>query len=160
MKKYMCFSVAAQLLLLTGCKTVPPTFTPQQIAAMQQAGFQSTDGSWTLGLSEKILFGSNKSVLRAETRQRIDLMAQHFSQIGLKHFRMDGHTDNYGTPTYNQMLSLRRANVVADEWAAQAQIPASNITVRGLGDKYPITTNQSRAGRAENRRVAIVISTP
>lgn len=73
---------------------------------------------------------------------------------------MDGHTDNYGEASYNEALSLKRANAVADAWAKGANIPRSNLTTRGLGQKYPIASNSTAQGRAENRRVSVVISAP
>jgi outer membrane protein OmpA-like peptidoglycan-associated protein len=46
---------------------------------------------------------------------------------------MDGHTDNYGEDSYNEALSLKRANVLADAWAEGANIQRSNLTTQGLG---------------------------
>jgi outer membrane protein OmpA-like peptidoglycan-associated protein len=87
-------------------------------------------------------------------------MASRLAATGLNHARMDGHTDNYGEDSYNEALSLKRANAVADTWAKGANIPRSNLTTRGLGKKYPVASNSTSQGRAENRRVAVVISTP
>ncbi len=87
-------------------------------------------------------------------------MASKLAATGLNHARLDGHTDNYGEDSYNEALSLKRANVVADAWAQGANIPRANLTTQGLGKKYPIASNQTSKGRAENRRVAVVISTP
>lgn len=85
-------------------------------------------------------------------------MAAKLASTGLTHARMDGHTDNYGEDSYNEGLSLKRANVVADAWAMGGQIPRSNLTTQGLGKKYPIASNKTAQGRAENRRVAVVIT--
>lgn len=147
--------------LLAGCH-VPPQgkFTPEQVAAMKSYGFNEMNGDWSLGLSDKILFGKNESQLRAESEQQIQSMASRLAGTGLTHARMDGHTDNYGEESYNESLSLKRANVVADAWAKGANIPRSNLTTQGLGKKYPVASNSTSQGRAENRRVAVVISTP
>lgn len=88
------------------------------------------------------------------------LALAQLSATGLRHARLDGHTDNYGEKAYNEALSLKRANVVADAWARGAGIPRSNLTTRGLGDSSPVQSNKTAQGRAENRRVAVVISTP
>ncbi len=61
---------------------------------------------------------------------------------------------------YNEALSLKRANSVADAWAEGAHVPRSHLVTRGLGEEYPIASNDTAAGRAENRRVTVVISTP
>jgi len=73
---------------------------------------------------------------------------------------MDGHTDNTGDDRYNKALSLRRAEVVANVYATSANIPRSQIQTRGLGKDYPIASNATAQGRAENRRVSIVITSP
>ena len=87
-------------------------------------------------------------------------MASRLATTGITHSRLEGHTDNYGEDGYNKMLSLKRANSVADAWAEGANIPRANLTTRGLGKKYPIASNDTAKGRAENRRVTVVISTP
>ena len=111
-------------------------------------------------MSDTILFDKNDARLRPESETQIKSMASRLAETGLNHARMDGHTDNYGEASYNEALSLKRANAVADAWAKGANIPRSNLTTRGLGQKYPVASNGTPQGRAENRRVAVVISTP
>jgi len=152
--------VVLTLFLLTGCQSPQGKFTPQQIAAMQSWGFSEQNGDWSLGLSDTILFDKNQYQLRPESASHIKTIAANLSSLGLKHARMDGHTDNYGEDSYNEALSLKRANIVADTWADGAGIPRSNLTTQGLGKKYPVASNSTGQGRAENRRVAVVISTP
>lgn len=82
-----------------------------------------------------------------ESQQQIQTMAAKLASTGLTHARMDGHTDNYGEDSYNEVLSLKRANVVADAWAMGGQIPRSNLITQGLGKKYPIASNKT-AGAA------------
>ncbi len=145
---------------LTGCQAPPSTFTPEQVAAMRSYGFTESNDSWSLGLSDKILFGKNEYRLQPESYASIQTMAAKLAATGLKHARLDGHTDNYGEESYNQALSLKRANVVADAWAEGASIPRANLTTQGLGKKYPVASNATGQGRAENRRVAVVITAP
>jgi outer membrane protein OmpA-like peptidoglycan-associated protein len=59
---------------------------------------------------------------------------------------MDGHTDNYGEESYNEALSLKRANAVADAWAKGANIPRSNLTTRGLGKNTRLPATVHRKG--------------
>ena len=147
-------------MILAGCQAPQGKFSPEQITAMKSYGFNETNGDWSLGLSDKILFGKNESQLRPESKDQINSMASRLAATGLKHARMDGHTDNYGEESYNKDLSLKRANVVADAWAQGASIPRSNLTTQGLGKQYPVADNKTALGRAENRRVAVVISRP
>ncbi|STW05317.1 integral membrane protein YfiB [Klebsiella grimontii] len=131
-----------------------------KLAAMKSYGFTETNGDWSLGISDTILFDKNDYHLRADSKQQIRTMASRLATTGITHSRLEGHTDNYGEDGYNEMLSLKRANSVADAWAEGANIPRANLTTRGLGKKYPIASNDTAKGRAENRRVTVVISTP
>ncbi|MCG8708199.1 OmpA family protein [Brenneria sp. 4F2] len=145
---------------ITGCQSPRQAFTPEQISALQSQGFKSTSDGWALGLSEKILFENNQSTLTTQSKEAITKIATALSSVGLRHARLDGHTDNNGESSYNQALSLKRADTVADAYAQSIQIPRSNLTTQGLGDKYPVASNSTSQGRAENRRVSIVITAP
>jgi outer membrane protein OmpA-like peptidoglycan-associated protein len=144
-------------LLLAGCQTVPQGLTPAQIAVLKQEGFRQTDEGWELGLSEKVLFDFDASVVKPEARDKLDRLARNLLRVGIDRMRLDGHTDNIGTADYNQRLSLRRAQAVANVVTA-AGMPVSNVQARGLGASRPVASNGTAAGRAENRRVAIVIT--
>ncbi|AUJ80531.1 OmpA family protein [Enterobacter cancerogenus] len=160
LKRYLAPLFMASLVL-AGCQAPPKgKFTAEQIAAMQSYGFNELNGDWSLGLSDKILFDKNDARLRPESETQIRTMASRLAATGLNHARMDGHTDNYGEESYNEALSLKRANAVADAWAKGGNIPRGNLTTQGLGKKYPVASNSTPQGRAENRRVAVVISTP
>ena len=102
----------------------------------------------------RVYFGTGSDL------KQITTMASRLAATGITHSRLEGHTDNYGEDSYNEALSLKRANSVADAWAEGAHVPRSNLVTRGLGKKYPIASNDTAAGRAENRRVTVVISTP
>ena len=68
-----------------------------------------------------------------------------------------GHTDNVGTAAYNQQLSEQRALAVARILIREG-VPSSRITYSGRGYNEPIASNATAAGRAQNRRVEIVIT--
>ncbi len=84
-------------------------------------------------------------------------MGKALKSVNIVQFRLDGHTDNYGEDSYNDQLSLRRANAVADVLAGVG-IPRANIETRGMGKRQPVASNATSSGRAENRRVAIVVT--
>jgi len=67
-----------------------------------------------------------------------------------------GHTDSKGDPKYNVALSKRRAEAVRDYLIAGG-IPANKLRVVGMGAKEPIVSNNTEAGRAQNRRVEVIV---
>ncbi|MBD2814292.1 OmpA family protein [Xenorhabdus sp. Flor] len=143
-------------LLLNACQN-KGNLTAEQITILKQQGFHQTDEGWLFGMSEKVLFGNNQYHLRSEGEAKLKELAVALSKVGIHHARLDGHTDNYGELSYNNQLSLKRANTVADA-LTHGGMQRSNLKTRGLGPSQPIADNRSSKGRAENRRVAIVIT--
>jgi OOP family OmpA-OmpF porin len=72
---------------------------------------------------------------------------------------IEGHTDSSGSASYNSDLSQRRANAVEALLINQGVDP-TRIVARGYGESYPVATNDTAAGRQQNRRVEIVILKP
>lgn len=148
------------LLLLAACQTAPPekgTANPEHIAQLKQAGFVQTEEGWEFSASEKLLFGTNEATLTANARQTVSRIARLLIGMDIDSLRIDGHTDSTGSPGYNDQLSLRRAQAVAEAMEA-AGMPAAGIAVRGLGSRMPVVGNQSADGRAQNRRVVLVVA--
>ncbi len=88
--------------------------------------------------------------------QAIDAL-NRYPQIKVE---LDGHTDSIGTDQYNQGLSERRAQIVADYLTAHG-ITADRITaVKGFGESQPIDTNSTKEGRARNRRTELKVENP
>ncbi len=69
---------------------------------------------------------------------------------------VEGHTDSTGSDAYNQALSQRRADSVA-KYLASKGVSASRLTARGMGESNPVASNDTREGRALNRRVALEV---
>ncbi|WP_025120423.1 MULTISPECIES: OmpA family protein [unclassified Serratia (in: enterobacteria)] len=145
------------LLTLAGCQSKPQGLTAAQIALLQAQGFKLTDNGWEFGFSDKVLFGNNVGKLSPQSTEIVEKMGRALLSVDITQFRLDGHTDNYGEDSYNDQLSLRRANAVADVLAGVG-IPRANITTRGMGKRQPVASNATSSGRAENRRVAIVVT--
>ena len=153
------FSVALLLatLSLTGCQTPPPKgLTPAQIAVLKEQGFELTEEGWAFGLSGKVLFGSDLEVLNAQSQEIVERIGKALLAVDIQRVRVDGHTDASGQEAYNEQLSVRRANSVVNV-LTQVGMRPENIQVRGLGSREPVASNKTRAGRTENRRVAIVV---
>ena len=145
------------LLALTGCQTAPQKgLTPAQIAVLKQQGFELTDEGWAFGLSGKVLFGSDVESLNTQSTEIVQRIGKALLGVGIERVRVDGHTDASGKESYNQQLSLRRAKSVGNVLMA-AGMKEQNIKLQGLGSKEPVASNDTAAGRTENRRVSIVV---
>jgi len=70
---------------------------------------------------------------------------------------VDGHTDSVGPEAYNMKLSERRAAAVKDYLIKEASVNSSKIAAIGFGEAKPVADNKTAAGRAQNRRVEILI---
>lgn len=106
-----------------------------------------------------VLFAYDKADLKPGAERSISQLAGFLKDHPDRRVIIEGHTDNRGPEDYNQQLSQKRAQAVADLLEAQG-ISAERITARGLGESYPIAPNTTVSGRQENRRVEIIIPTP
>jgi len=70
---------------------------------------------------------------------------------------IEGHTDDTGSEKYNQWLSDKRANAVANQMVEQFGVNPEQIETRGLGESQPVADNTTEEGRAQNRRVILII---
>ncbi|NNA02519.1 OmpA family protein [Pseudomonas lundensis] len=155
--QFFGLSVLFVMLTLSGCQTAPQKgLTPAQIAVLKQQGFELTEEGWAFGLSGKVLFGSDLEVLNAQSREIVERIGKALLAVDIQRVRVDGHTDASGQEAYNEQLSVRRANSVVNV-LTQVGMRPENIQVRGLGSREPVASNKTRAGRTENRRVAIVV---
>lgn len=105
---------------------------------------------------KNVFFETDSYSLRGESRIELDKVAGLLrANPGIK-IEIGGHTDNTGTPEYNQSLSENRAKSVA-EYLISSNIDASRIAWKGYGLKTPIASNESSEGRALNRRTEMKI---
>lgn len=111
----------------------------------------------TLDFSNRVLFANDSENLNPDTRVLVEKLGMTLLGVGLNKARIDGHTDSNGPEAYNDQLSLKRAKSVADVLVSVGMQPA-NLDIRGRGERDPVADNKTAAGRAENRRVGIIIS--
>ncbi|QBF25042.1 OmpA family protein [Pseudomonas tructae] len=153
---FVCLALA--LFALGGCQSVPPKgLSAEQIALLKQQGFQLTDEGWEFGLSSKVLFGSDVDTLNAQSKAIVERIGKSLLSVNIQRVRVDGHTDASGRAAYNEQLSKRRAQSVANVLIGVG-MRAENVETRGLGSNEPVASNDTRAGRLENRRVSIVVA--
>ena len=107
--------------------------------------------------SEKVSFDSGRSELKPEglpiLDRQADILLKYFTNVDVY---VCGHTDSTGGDDLNLALSLERARVVSDVLAARG-VPKERLPVVGFGKEYPNDSNETPAGRANNRRTELIL---
>lgn len=117
---------------------------------------QETRGM-VITLSGSVLFASGKADLLPAAQIRLNEVAKALTeQDPDSQMVVEGHTDSQGTITFNQQLSQRRAQTVRDYLVSRG-IASDRITAEGFGPSRTIADNRTAEGRANNRRVEIVV---
>ena len=104
-----------------------------------------------------ILFGFNSSTIGADAKASLNQFATSLMSNPQTDVQIYGHTDNVGTRAANDKVSTARANAVKD-YLMNAGVPTNRLTSQGLAYDYPVASNDTEAGRAQNRRVEIYIT--
>lgn len=111
-------------------------------------------------ISEKVTFAADaffdfdKAVLKPEGKAKLDEVVTKLNSINLEVIIAVGHTDSVGSDTYNEKLSVRRAEAVKAYLVGKG-IEKNRVYTEGKGKKQPVAENKTAAGRAKNRRVEI-----
>lgn len=105
---------------------------------------------------EAILFASGSFVVRPGLNDDMFALSQSLDRYPQSTIQIVGHTDSDGEAASNQLLSERRANAVADVLLNQG-VPFNRVRTFGRGESQPIASNFTDEGKAQNRRVEIVI---
>ncbi len=103
-----------------------------------------------------ILYDVNKATLRSEAKTNLDKMAVILNKYPDTNILIEGHTDATGTDEHNLELSRNRASSVSN-YLAGLGVDPSRFTAMGYGESQPIATNDTDAGRQQNRRVELAI---
>lgn len=104
-----------------------------------------------------VLFDTGKSALKPNTQVSLARVAGILQSYDGLQVQVEGYTDSTGGDDLNQKLSDARANTTRDFLIKQG-VSAENITAAGYGKSNPVADNTSAAGRAQNRRVNLVVS--
>ena len=103
-------------------------------------------------------FAFGKTVLPDEAKARLDeMITQIKADPKGAYFEIEGHTDNVGDQVYNEKLGLERAEAVKRYLYEQHQIPLHKMNVISYGEDKPVAPNNTKDGRAQNRRVVIKV---
>ena len=110
-----------------------------------------------------ILFEYNKIIIRGQAHSELNQGINFIKRYPGSRIEIAGHTDNIGTPQYNQTLSEKRAEAVREYLIREGGVDPARISSVGHRDLYPVAPNQkpdgsdNPDGRAQNRRVEINI---
>ena len=130
----------------------------QEKELQQYAQVRDVSRGTVLTLSGAVLFASGKADLLPGAQDKLNHVAE-FLKRSPRPVSIEGYTDSRGSPKKNQALSEKRARAVADYLASQG-VPADRLQAVGKGESSPIASNSTSSGRAENRRVEIVLQRP
>jgi OmpA-OmpF porin, OOP family len=103
-----------------------------------------------------VLFDFDKAVVKPEGKSKLDDLANKVRGVNLEVVIAIGHADSIGSDTYNQRLSVRRAESVK-AYLVSKGIEPNRVYTEGKGEKQPVADNKTSDGRAKNRRVEIEV---
>jgi outer membrane protein OmpA-like peptidoglycan-associated protein len=103
-----------------------------------------------------LLFDFDSSVVKGAARSNLTDLANSLRDYPDTEVLIVGHTDSQGSDSYNQGLSERRS-VAAKQFLVSQGVPSDRIRTEGLGESEPVASNDSEAGRSQNRRVEVAI---
>ena len=135
--------VLATTMLVAACASAPPPPPPPPPPAAAPQAFM-------------VFFDWDRSNLSTQAESTIQQAAATFKTIGSARVTATGHTDKSGPDNYNMALSLRRANTVKDSLVRNG-VPATAISVVGVGESQPLVQTADGVREPQNRRVEIVI---
>ena len=130
---------------------------------VDQAGPASNNGCPEISASEvaqleelfkTVYFKTGSDAFKRETPVLLDKVAKIMTKYSTAKFTISGHADSTGGKKRNQELSESRASKVKDYLVSKG-VSSSNLTSEGFGEDMPIASNNTRAGRAKNRRVEV-----
>jgi outer membrane protein OmpA-like peptidoglycan-associated protein len=127
--------------------------TQQELSELKA---QHTERGTVVTLAD-VLFDTGQSTLKPGADLALDRLAAYLKDHPGTHVLVEGHTDSRGSDAFNDVLSQRRADAVAQALESRG-VPADAVRAVGRGKAYPVATNETVAGRQQNRRVEIVFS--
>lgn len=107
---------------------------------------------------ENVKFKTGSSELSKDAKAALDEFAAKVKALNEQYYvEIQGHTDNVGSSGYNDELGQRRADAVRRYLAREQKLPLPRMSTISYGDTAPVGSNKNRKGRAQNRRVLVVV---
>jgi len=126
--------------------------TQAGVLAKGKVAFEQTFGE------DRVKFKSDKYDLNDDAKKALDEFAGKVKALQDQYFiEIQGHTDDTGGARYNEDLGERRAESVRRYLSREQKLPLNRMSTISYGDTLPVAPNKTKAGRAQNRRVVIVV---
>jgi outer membrane protein OmpA-like peptidoglycan-associated protein/outer membrane murein-binding lipoprotein Lpp len=122
----------------------------------QELGARRTDQGMVVSLSN-VLFSTGKATLQPGAHLQLDRLADYLKDHPKQRVLIEGNTDSSGSAALNQKLSAARAQAVAQALQLRG-VSSDQYQTIGLGEAYPVASNDTAVGRQQNRRVDVVFS--
>lgn len=148
---------AAQLAAAEAARTLAESRTSEAMAALSKlTAVKEEARGLVITLSGSVLFQSDQATLLPDAQARLSDVADALLASDDKQILIEGHTDSQGSETHNRDLSLRRAEAVRGFLTSRGY-ELSRVRAVGIGESRPISDNGTAEGRANNRRVEIIL---
>jgi OOP family OmpA-OmpF porin len=125
----------------------------------ENVGDEQNESKVLKDVFDNLTFETNKDVIKPASFPYLDELAETLKSAQNWTLKIIGHTDNVGKDAFNLDLSMRRANSVK-KYLVEKGVSDSIISTEGKGETMPIASNDTKEGRAKNRRVEFVITKP
>ena len=134
----------------------PAAAAPAPAPAARPAPAPQPPAATKVTYAADAFFDFDKAVLKPEGKAKLDDLTSKIQGINLEVIIAVGHTDSVGNDSYNQKLSVRRAEAVK-AYLVSKGIEKNRVYTEGKGEKQPVADNKTAEGRAKNRRVEIEV---
>ena len=132
----------------------PPPAAAPPLCPNTPAGVKVDKYGCACDITQEVHFATDSDVLTDQDKAILDKMVPNLQRLHFVNGEIDGYTDATGRAAYNQGLSERRAQAVADYLQSHG-ISGGRMTVKGFGEDNPVADNSTAEGRAHNRRVVL-----
>jgi len=126
-------------------------------AALAKLEAKEEERGLVITLSGSVLFASNESTLLPAAQNKLNEVTEALLASKERRITIEGHTDSQGSSSHNMNLAQKRADAVRS-YIISRGYPSNLIYAQGIGEGRPIADNNSAEGRANNRRVEIIIN--
>jgi len=128
----------------------------ERLSAANAAAVKQDSRGTVITLSGQVLFASGKSMLLAGAQNSLNQVADALKDQADTKIVVQGHTDSTGSMETNMALSEARAQAVSSYLVTRG-LPSDQVSAKGVGPSQPVADNSTAEGRANNRRVEIIV---